>query len=124
MHIFGPTDQQYRVVKWGNLKLWAERGLIRVVDQRDGKYSIVSVRSMLRRMEAIQDMIANTRKSHKNFLRAADIDLNNHMRLLEELAEVCRQAQVQGQPIDESARRDLVRRRPKTVVVDTLPTTW
>ena len=108
------------VVRFRHLRMWAERGLIHVEDSRNNEYKVVSVRVMLQRMRAIQDIIANSRPASRQAHSADPFDrawLEENQGMLEAMVEVVRNAQVQGMPSDASARRDLVRRRPKTVVV-------
>lgn len=120
MILSGGAAVDQGVVKFGHLRMWAERGLIHIEDARNGEYKSVSVRVMLHRMKGIQDMITNSKPSqrqahsHDQFDRAW---LAENQGMLEAMVEVVRRAQEQGMPSDASARRDLVRRRPKTVVV-------
>lgn len=109
------------VVRFGNLRMWAERGLIHIEDGKNGgEYKVVSVRVMLQRMRAIQDIITNSKPTDRKKHSHDQLDrkwLEENQGMLEAMVEVVRRAQAQGMPSDPSARRDLVRRRPKTVVV-------
>lgn len=108
------------VVRFGHLRMWAERGLIHIEDSRNGEYKVVSVRTMLQRMKGIQDMIAGSRPSQRQAHSHDQMDrtwIDDNQGMLEAMVEVVRKAQAQGMPSDASARRDLVRRRPKTVLV-------
>lgn len=114
----GSHDQN--VVCFGQTRMWAERGLIHAESGRDNSYECFSVRTCLHRMKAISDMITNTGqkvKANKANSQFAQITIEEHQRMLEGMCEVVRRAQAQGQPDDASARRDLVRRRKKSVVV-------
>lgn len=106
------------VVRFGHLRFWAERGLIHIESSIDNSYECISARTALRRMNAISEMLGNTndRQMHSEdqFDRA---NRERHLRMLEGLTFLIQKAQVQGMPSDASARRDLVRRRKKTVVV-------
>jgi len=115
-HVLGSAD----VVRFGHLRMWAERGLIHIEDARDNSYKAVSVRTMLHRMRGIQDMLANSKphlrqKHSHDQLDKAWVDDNQGM--LEAMCEVVRKAQAQGMPSDPSACRDLARRRPTTILV-------
>jgi hypothetical protein len=109
------------VVKFGNLRMWAERGLVHIEDGGNGgDYKVVGVRVMLQRMRAIQDIIANSKPTQRQAHSHDQFDrkwLEENQGMLEAMVEVVKRAQVQGMPSDPSAVRDLVRRRPKTVVV-------
>ncbi len=110
----------YDVVSFGKLRMWAERGLIHIEDGDTGEYEAISVRTCLQRMSAIQDMLKNSRAdrgSIKNNTAFMSITIEKHQRMLDCMVEVVGKAKVQGMPSDASARRDLVRRRPKSVVV-------
>lgn len=110
------TDRD--VVRFGPLRMWAENGLIHVEDARDNSYDCMSVRTALRRMNAISEMLGNS--SQRQMHCEDQFDQANrlrHMQMLEGLTAIVRKAQVQGMPDDPSARRDLVRRRSKSVVV-------
>jgi hypothetical protein len=106
------------VVRFGHCRFWAERGLIRIEDDRDGSYETVSVRTALERARAISDMLGNSTSrqmySEDQFDRA---NRERHLRFLEKFAAICQKAKVQGMPSDASARRDLRRRLPKSFVV-------
>jgi hypothetical protein len=113
MHILGG----HNVVRFGHLKMWAERGLIHIEDTRDGGYSTVSVRTSLERMSALGDMLANAREQlrRKGVMPTAEYD--RIVAMLEQMAEVVMQAREQGTPDNPQARRELVRRRPQSVLV-------
>lgn len=106
------------VVQFGPLRFWAERGLIHYEDSRDNSYESLSVRSALHRARALSDMLLNSSKremhTEDQFDRA---NRERHTRFLERVAMICAKAQIQGMPSDPVARRDLVNRRPKSVVV-------
>jgi hypothetical protein len=121
MKFVGNTFQgDNEVVVHDHIRMWAERGLIHIEDDRDNSYKVVGVREMLYRMKAVQDMLKNSkqsqrqRHSHDRF-DAALVEKNQKM--LDRMVEVVRKAQEQGMPHDASARRDLARRRPLTIAV-------
>jgi hypothetical protein len=94
-------------------RFWAERGLIRCEDSLDNSYHIISVRSLLQRVKALNDML---RRSAVSSDAGVDADLREELsRNIEKAIRIAAIAQEQGQPSDASARRDLVRRRPKTI---------
>lgn len=114
--LFGSHD----VCVFGNLRIWAERGLIHIEDSRDNSYDSFSVRTQLHRLNAISDMLKNSRAQMARTGAMPTDEFDRHMRMLEKMEEVCRKAQIQGMPTDASARRDLVRRRPVSVSVPTM----
>lgn len=105
------------VCHFGPLEIWAERGLLHIVDNRDNGYKCVSVRDELLRMDSINEMIANSREYMKREGVMDAVEFERQRRMLFEMIEICRTAQIQGMPDDPSACRDLARRRPKTVCV-------
>lgn len=111
--VLEPTD----VVRFGPLRIWAERGLIHVEDSRDNSYKKVSTRDELFRLQAINDMLANSRqKGSEDQFDASNV--TRIRRAVEGMIAVCQKARTQGDPFGESkalARR-LVRTMPKTVV--------
>lgn len=111
-HVLGDQD----VVNFGNLKFWAERGLIHIENTRDGDYDSISVRVALQRMRAIQDMLGNRRTAHTED-QFDQAKRKEHQDMLDGLVALCQKAQVQGMPTDASASRDLKRRAKKTMVV-------
>lgn len=111
MYVIGNKD----VAHTKDCRFWAERGLIHCEDSRDNSYQSYSVRTVLERINALNEMVGNSRADRKGFMFEDQIrDLQN---FIDTMAALCKKAQEQGQPMDESARRDLVRRMPKTVVM-------
>lgn len=112
------ASASHDVVQTRHLRMWAERGLVHIEDARDNSYSAISVREMLLRMNAISDMLGNSsdrdKHSESQFDKAWRAE---NQAMLEGMVKVVEKAKVQGMPSDASARRDLVRRRPKTLVV-------
>lgn len=113
------TSGNRSVVNFGNLKFWAERGLIHIEDIRDGAYEVISVRSALHRMKAISDMLGNSVSAReKHSYDQFDYDnVKRHQDMLDGLKILCDRAKVQGMPTDPSARRANARALPKTFVV-------
>jgi hypothetical protein len=106
------------VVRFGPHRFWAERGLIHCEDSRDNSFNTYSVATMLRRMSAISDMLGNS--TDREIHSEDQFDQANrarHQRMLEGMVDTVRKAQEQGMPSDATARRDLARRRPLTLVV-------
>jgi len=94
------------------LRFWAERGLIRVEDSRDNSFETLSVKEVLIRMAGLSDMLGNKTTSDESIIDNAYRTMIQ--KYLEDMIDIVRQAQEQGQPTDESAIRDLNRRRAKT----------
>lgn len=114
----GNTFLGHDLVATKHLRFWAERGLVHVEDSRDNSYKVFSVRECLLRMRALQDMLGNSTErqmySEDQFDQSKRAEIQT---MLEGLMVIVQKAKEQGMPSDASARRDLVRRRPKTVVV-------
>jgi len=109
---------QEDVVRFGPLRFWAERGLVHVEDATDNSYEVMSVRTFLSRARGLSDMIGNsTQREMHSEDRYDQMERTRHLTFLEGAANLARKAQIQGMPSDPSARRELVRRRPKSVVV-------
>lgn len=113
-HVLNEDD----VCIFGPLRFWAERGLIHIEDSRDNSYESVSMRTALHRVSAISEMLGNSSKrelySEDQFDQANRV---RHQQMIERMLRIFEKAKIQGMPSDPSARRDLVRRRPVSVVV-------
>jgi hypothetical protein len=72
-------------------------------------------------MKAMSDMVKNglahLRQNPNDNSYMAMNEIEDLQRFLDKMESIVQQAREQGSPDDESARRDLVRRRPVTVVV-------
>jgi len=110
LYLLGNTD----VAHYEHLRFWAERGLIHMEDARDNSYKIFTVRTILHRIRALNDMLGNTRAGRQGFMHEDKV--RTIQDFIDRMTDLCKKAQEQGMPEDPSARRDLVRRRPKTVV--------
>lgn len=104
------------VARLGRLRLWADRGLVHVEDERTGEYDSMSKHTALLRTNALSDMIKKRRDAHTEdqFDRARRQTI---MAFVERMAEVCAKCEVQGMPDDPSAVADKVRRLPLTVAI-------
>jgi hypothetical protein len=101
--------------------LWADRGLVHIEDGDTNTYEAIDVRDCLHRMDAINDLIRNS-LSDKQSMRKHSKSLEGNQNFLDEMIILVRKAQEQGMPNDPSARKDLARRRPTSLVVPSLPT--
>lgn len=108
------------VVIFGPFRIWAERGLIHLEDARDNSYQAYSVKTQLHRIKAINDMLANSKAQLTSNGSLTTQEYERQMKMVEQMVEVLKKAQVQGMPSDASACRDLVRRQPVSVTVPTL----
>ena len=105
---------EHGVVKYQNLRIWAERGLIRIEDARDNSYETLTVREAILRVKGFNDMIGNSAEDRRN---PAFWDMREKLqRLVEEMSEVIRKAQMQGMPDDPTYHPQ----RPAAVVVPQL----
>ena len=112
---------QHGVVKFGTLRLWADRGIVHIEDSKDNVYTTISVKEALNRMQAISDMVTNTLEMKGDITRFFKA-LESNQEFLDQMVKVCRKAQIQGMPTDPQARKELARRRPTTVFLPTKPT--
>lgn len=100
------------VCRFGNLRMWTARGLIHIEDARSGAYESISTREALLRMQAISDMLGNTKEDNKGFIDSHAYTV--HLRMLEQMVGQVEKAKAHGTPDDAAARRDLARRLPRT----------
>lgn len=118
VHILG---HGHDVVIYGPLRLWAERGLVHIEDGRDNSYESISVQDTLLRINALSEMIGNSQAGGRgsktnSFTKYAD-EIKDLQDAIDRIIDVCQKAREQGMPDDPSARRDLARRRAKSVSV-------
>lgn len=105
-HIIG---SQHDVAKHGNLRVWAERGLVRIEDARDNSYETITVDEAKERIKAQVDILRSTYydKHGKQQLRM----------FIDQLLHVLQKATEQGMPSDPQASKDLKNRRAKSFVM-------
>lgn len=118
----------HNVVKFGTLRIWADRGLIHIEDSENDEYKAVSVREMLYRVNGLNEMIARSsdRGHSKNEYKGNYAEERlRYMRFVEEMIPVLRKAQEQGTP-DEAMRTGRTLKNDKPVQVffaaDDIPT--
>ena len=114
------TDRD--VVRFGPLRFWAENGLIHVEDARDNSYDCMSVRTALRRANAISEMLGNS--TDREMYTEDQFDQANrqrHLNMLEGITAIMQQLldvlERQGPPLSTAPPPPLigtrcVRRRP------------
>lgn len=114
---------EHNVCRFGQLRMWAERGLIHVERASDGMYRVVQVKNMLHRIKAMSDMIRNSldedRKAISKMNDAEKLTLEDHQRMVDKMIVICQQAKEQGMPDDPSARSSILNARPKTFQMTT-----
>jgi len=114
INISAPTT----VAKLGGLRVWAERGLIRSVQEKTGERRDMSIRDAIERTIAINDMLKISPRHERNY---AYIDnWENHMRFVEDMIKVIQEAKEQGDPNDESVVKDRLRRMKVTIPMFTM----
>jgi hypothetical protein len=105
-------------VTFGNLRFWPENGLIHSEDLRTGDYRSFAVRTFLRRVEGLIEMLGNSTQRDMYSEDQFDRHLREiHLRFFEGAQRIGRIAQEQGMPSDPSARADRKRRAKQTVVM-------
>lgn len=118
VHILG---QNHGVVIYGPLRIWAERGLIRIEDARDNSYETLDVRECLLRLNGLNEMIGRSKRGGhgsrtNSFTKYAD-EIQNVQEMIDQVTDLCWKAREQGMPTDPSAIRDLNRRKPTSVSI-------
>lgn len=107
---FGPANAP-KAVRW-----WAENGLIRYEDSRTSAYDVMSVRTFLERLRAVNDMLSNGNTKEATQMIHRD-ELERHMRFVEDGLELARIAKEQGEPSNADARKQAKASRPTSVIV-------
>jgi hypothetical protein len=110
-HLLG----NHGLVQYAHLKIWAERGLIRIEHTETGQYEILSVADAAKRALAISEM-ARLRRKNPKWVKYYD-EIAAQMDFVDRMHGVLQKAREQGMPTDPTARRDLTRRMPVTVSV-------
>jgi hypothetical protein len=114
VHILG----QHGVKNYGNLRIWAEGGLVRVEDKRDGSCETLSVRDALLRAQAISELISEKLARTRNRTTDARFytdEINDMQNLVDDVIAVCKQAREQGEPSDPKVIEDRKLRSPKSI---------
>ena len=118
VHILG---HNHDVVVYGPLRIWAERGLIRIEDARDKSFETLDVRECLLRLNGLNEMIGRSKRGGKgsttnSFTKYAD-EIRDLQEMIDKVTDVCWKAREQGMPTDPSAVRDQARRQKTSVSV-------
>jgi hypothetical protein len=94
--------KQDGVVHFRGDRWWAEAGLIHCEEGKNGNCRTIPVPDMLRRMQALNDMIGNSRAHPDGVARHTDevVEMQDY---LEAMVRLCTQAQSQGRPDDPAA---------------------
>jgi hypothetical protein len=98
------------VVKHGNLRIWAERGMIRIEDARDNSYVTVQLKQFLFRIKALNDAIGKSSDSWEYADERRDMQ-----RLVEEYVAVAKRCYGQGEPENKDAIKSRKRSRTRQV---------
>ncbi len=107
------------VATFQNYRWWAENGLVRWENKDDGNYGTLRVRKALEHLRGLHDMVTNSiLESHETGLKLMYTDeIEKLQKFIDEMVTICKKAREQGTPDDESACRDLKRRRKKLYAV-------
>ena len=102
-----------------NYRWWAENGLARWEHKDSGNYGTIPVRKALEHLRGLHDMVTNSiLESHESGLKLMYTDeIEKLQKFIDEMIVICKKAREQGTPDDESAGRDLRRRRKKLFAV-------
>ncbi len=107
---FGPATDPKRDA------YYAERGLVHHVDTTTGQKQVMVLRDFLQRVKAVNDLIGGSVDTRKDATKIG-IDLARQQQFVEDAIELAKRVKEQGTPDDPSARKDLVNRRRKIMMV-------
>jgi hypothetical protein len=107
--ILNNTDVVYQ----NNTRYWAERGLIHWEDKSTGESGSESVRTMLQRLQALNNMVGNVRTG-KGYHRPDEV--TDHQRFVDSMLILIEKARNQGMPDDPAAAKSLASTRKKTMI--------
>ena len=114
MYILG----QHGTLCWGDLRIWAERGLIHIEDSRDSSYKSESVAAFLVKVKALNDMKMKFDGTESSAERKAIIeDRSRIQKLVEGAIDVAHRARAQGMPDDSTAGSSIRASRTVSVAV-------
>ncbi len=99
----------------GSLTVWAENGLIRMVNEKTGEKETISVRTARERVRAHIDTLEH---SLNEGIDPVDRNFSEMKEFCRKMAVVIDRAQEQGMPTDESAVKDRMRRMRSVHVVN------
>jgi len=105
-HIIGSIHD---VAMYGNLRAWAENGLVRIEDARDNSYEVITVKEAKARIKAQADILSSDYYDSDGKSKLTSF--------IDQMLTVIMKAKEQGMPSDPGASKDLKRRRAKSVVV-------
>ncbi len=114
------TGHNHHVAVCGPLRIWAENGRICIEDERDDSYRTCSVKQMLLRLNALNDMVGSSKRmaaSHEEYYD----EIKKDQDYIDKVSDVCRIAQSQGMPDTADGQKAAKARRPTSVVVPSLP---
>lgn len=117
----------HNMVRFGTLRIWAERGLIHMEDEVDNSYKVENVRTMLMRVKAINDMIGNSSDRGHSAKEDKGNYAEERLRLtkfVEDMIPLLRKAQEQGTPGEamKAGQRPKNARPVQVVFGDDIPT--
>ena len=108
---FGPRSNP-KCQRW-----WADHGLIHVEDSRDNTYDTLGVREFLHRLNAINDMVGNSKATMASEGFAHQDEIERQQRFIEDAVELVRLAKEQGEPGNPDAVKSVNSRRPATIIM-------
>ena len=111
--LFGETFDEH-VLKVGDTRFWAERGLIHC-DGPKG-YKILTVYVFLKHVQGVCNMLGNT-SARTDTVRDASLR-REYLNITDAAHAIAQRAREQGTPDDPGACREYVRRRAKTICAD------
>lgn len=110
-YLIGVGDTKTATI--GQTTFWAKNGWIHCQHPVDG-HKQMRVKEALERVYALSQMLRNS--SEKDLIKYADTR-ERIQSFVDDMVEICKRAQEQGEYDDESMTRDKVRRLPKSISV-------
>ncbi len=108
----------HNVVHYRFLKIWADNGLVKFEDMRDGKFTVLPIHRATEHLKAINDMLKKSIQDRQYEYAENIEELQN---AVADIAGVIKQAKEQGDPFDPKAVKDRVneyyRSRPARIAV-------
>jgi hypothetical protein len=86
-------------------------------DSRDNTYDTLGVREFLHRLNAINDMVGNSKATMASEGFAHQDEIERQQRFIEEAVELVKRAKEQGEPSNPDAVKSAKSRRPVTIIM-------
>jgi hypothetical protein len=91
--------------------------LIHVEDARDNTFDSLGVREFLHRLNAINDMVGNSKATLASEGFAHQDEIERQQRFIEDALDLVKRAREQGEPSNPDAAKAAKSRRPVTLIM-------